>query len=289
MLLLVLSGTVLFVGTSYSFPETPPSPLDELATKSEPTEKPEPIKPLEKSKPTPEQEPETGPASELEAELFPTIESDEETLIEEQATEKVVFLTFDDGPSKWTEQFLDVLKAHHVQATFFMQGGNLKKKHLQESVQRVTREGHYIGGHSMTHDYKTLYTHHQFVPEMIESLSLIHEITGTNPSLVRAPYGSAPGLNGPQIRQQLADSNIKIWDWTIDSHDWELPGNPSQIIQNIKQETTSDREVVLMHEKAQTLEALPGILEFFKNQGYEFAVYHDTSHFVLNFQNDSAL
>lgn len=303
--LLVLSGTVLFVGTSYSFREVPSTP-DQPVTKPAPTEtppsndQPEPITPPEESSP--------------ESEIFPTIESDEtetpteeeteissegptetpaeentEPPVEEEKPEKVVYLTFDDGPSKWTEQFLDVLDAHDAKATFFMQGSNLKKEHLQESVKRATQEGHYIGGHSMTHNYQALYTNQQFVPEMIETLDLIHKITGTTPSLVRPPYGSAPGLNGGQIRKQLAEAHIKIWDWTIDSHDWELPGNPSQIVQNIKQDTTSDKEIVLMHEKPQTLEALPEVLNFFKDQGYVFGVYNDASHFVMNFQNDAAL
>ncbi|PID21326.1 polysaccharide deacetylase [Sporosarcina sp. P3] len=208
---------------------------------------------------------------------------------EENEPEKVVYVTFDDGPSKWTEQFLDILDAHDAKATFFMQGNNLKKEHLQASVKRAAQEGHYIGGHSMTHNYQALYADQQFVPEMLESLDLIHEITGTTPRLVRPPYGSAPGLNGEYIRKQLADAHIKIWDWTIDSRDWDLPGNPAQIVQNIKQNTTSDKEIVLMHEKPQTLEALPEILNFFKDQGYVFGVYHDASHFVMNFQNDAAL
>ncbi|PIC86987.1 peptidoglycan-N-acetylglucosamine deacetylase [Sporosarcina sp. P20a] len=216
-------------------------------------------------------------------------EENTEQLPAEKEPEKVVYLTFDDGPSKWTEQFLDVLDAHDAKATFFMQGSNLKKEHLQESVKRATQEGHYIGGHSMTHNYQALYTNHQFVPEMIETLDLIHKITGTTPRLVRPPYGSAPGLNGGQIRKQLAEAHIKIWDWTIDSHDWELPGNPSQIVQNIKRDTISDKEIVLMHEKSQTLEALPEVLNFFKDQGYVFGVYNDASHFVMNFQNDAAL
>ncbi|MCM3757297.1 polysaccharide deacetylase [Sporosarcina aquimarina] len=212
-----------------------------------------------------------------------------EPVEEEKKPEKVVYLTFDDGPSKLTEQFLDILQEHGVKATFFMQGNNLKKELLQKSVKRAVQEGHYIGAHSMTHNYKTLYTNQQFVPEMVKTLELVHDITGTNPHLVRPPYGSAPGLKDERIRTQLADAHIKVWDWTIDSNDWELAGKPSRILQNIKQGTTSDREIVLMHEKPQTLEALPGIIKFYKEQGYEFAVYDEAHHFVLNFQNDLEL
>lgn len=207
----------------------------------------------------------------------------------EEPLDKVVYLTFDDGPSILTDQFLDVLQEQDVKATFFMQGSNLKKKHLQESVKRATTEGHYIGAHSMTHESKRLYKDNQFVPEMNEALALIHEITGTNPNLVRPPYGSAPGLRNEWIRNQIVDANIKVWDWTIDSNDWSLKDNPTQIIENIKSGTKANREVVLMHEKPQTLEALPGIIAFYREQGYKFAVYEEANHFPLNFQKDGRL
>lgn len=213
----------------------------------------------------------------------------EEPIVEEKSEGKVVYLTFDDGPSELTSQFLDVLSETDVLATFFMQGSNLRKEHLQESVKRAVKEGHYVGGHSMTHNFKTLYNDRQFVPEMKETLDLIREITGTTPRLVRPPYGSAPGLKNEKIRHQLAEAGIKVWDWTIDSNDWKLRGNPSQIIENIKRGTTTDREIVLMHEKPQSLAALPEIIQFYREQGFEFAVYDDAHHFVLNFQNDVGL
>ncbi|WP_052245994.1 polysaccharide deacetylase family protein [Sporosarcina sp. ZBG7A] len=274
ILLLVLFGTGFFVGKSYSARELPSTP-DESSSSQETIDQ------SEESSPQPEESDKEEPVKE-----GPIVEK---PVVEEKTPEKVVYLTFDDGPSKLTEQFLDILQEHGVKATFFMQGSNLKKEHLQKSVKRAVNEGHYIGAHSMTHNYKTLYTNQQFVPEMVETLDLVHEITGTNPHLVRPPYGSAPGLKNEQMRSQLADAHIKVWDWTIDSKDWELAGNPSQILRNIKQGATTDREIVLMHEKPQTLEALPGILKFFKDQGYEFAVYDEAHHFVLNFQNDLEL
>lgn len=202
---------------------------------------------------------------------------------------KVVYLTFDDGPSTLTGQFLDVLKEQEVKATFFMIGKNLQNAGFQENVKRAIKEGHYIGGHSMTHDSKKLYTDGQFVPEMKEALALIRNITGTNPTLVRPPYGSAPGLNDQRIRDQIVKAGIKVWDWTIDSHDWELKDNPNQIVENIKKGTTDDVEVILVHEKPQTLQALPEIIKFYKEKGYEFGVYQDADHFHLNFQKDARL
>ncbi|WP_226603530.1 polysaccharide deacetylase family protein [Bacillus cereus] len=202
---------------------------------------------------------------------------------------KVVYLTFDDGPSELTGEFLDVLKEQNVVSTFFMQGSNLQNTSFQENVKRAVKEGHYIGAHSMTHNSDKLYKKGQFVPEMKETLALIHNITGTTPKLVRPPYGSAPGLKGQEIRNQIVEAGIKVWDWTIDSNDWKLKGNPQQIIENVKRTTTEDVEVVLMHEKPQTLQALPEIIKFYKEKGYEFGVYNEANHFQLNFQKDQRL
>lgn len=202
---------------------------------------------------------------------------------------KVVYLTFDDGPTTLTSQFLEVLKEQNIKATFFMIGSNLQNTNYQESVKRAVTEGHYIGAHSMSHDSGKLYKKQQFVPEMKETLALIYDITGTNPKLVRPPYGSTPGLESKKIRNQLAESEIRVWDWTIDSRDWELKDNPNEIIENVKRQTTEDVEVVLMHEKLQTLQTLPEIIKFYKEQGYEFEVYNDANHFYLNFQKDDRL
>ncbi|MHB0802471.1 polysaccharide deacetylase [Bacillus thuringiensis] len=202
---------------------------------------------------------------------------------------KVVYLTFDDGPSELTGKFLDVLKEQHVASTFFMQGSNLQNTGFQENVKRAVKEGHYIGAHSMTHNSDKLYKKGQFVTEMKETLALIHNITGTTPKLVRPPYGSAPGLKATDIRNKIVEAGIKVWDWTIDSNDWKLKGNPTQIIENVKKQTTEEVEVVLMHEKAQTLQALPEIIKFYKEKGYEFGVYNEADHFQLNFQKDQRL
>ncbi|RAN77455.1 polysaccharide deacetylase family protein [Bacillus sp. SRB_331] len=202
---------------------------------------------------------------------------------------KVVYLTFDDGPSELTGKFLDVLKEQNVASTFFMQGSNLQNTGFQGNVKRAVKEGHYIGAHSMTHNSDKLYKKGQFVPEMKETLDLIHNITGTTPKLVRPPYGSAPGLKGEEIRNQIVEAAIKVWDWTVDSNDWKLKDNPTQIIENVKKQTTEEVEVVLMHEKAQTLQALPEIIKFYKENGYEFGVYNDADHFRLNFQKDQRL
>lgn len=202
---------------------------------------------------------------------------------------KIVYLTFDDGPSQYTADILNILQEHQIQATFFMQGVNLQESKWQDDVKRTAEEGHYIGAHSMTHDYQTLYTQQQFVPEMEETLRMIDDLTGTDPRLVRAPYGSAPGLNGAETRDKIVDGDMQLWDWTIDSLDWDLANNPQQIVTNIQNELSEEREVILMHEKQQTVQVLPQIIDMLQNEGYEFVVYHPSQHFPVNFQYDDRL
>ncbi|MBM7362383.1 peptidoglycan/xylan/chitin deacetylase (PgdA/CDA1 family) [Priestia taiwanensis] len=202
---------------------------------------------------------------------------------------KVVYLTFDDGPSSLTGRFLDILKEHGAKATFFMQGSNLKNPGYHENVKRVVEEGHYLGAHSMTHDSRKLYTNKQFVPEMVEAIDLIRNITNTNPKLVRAPYGTAPGLKNKEIRNQTAEAGLKVWDWTLDTEDWRLRGKPDKVIQKVKEAPIRNVEVVLMHEQSQTLEALPAIINYYKEKGYQFVAYNENKHFSLNFQNDERL
>lgn len=207
----------------------------------------------------------------------------------EKKSGKTVYLTFDDGPSKWTGDFLDVLKEHGVQATFFMQGNNLKKESLQADVKRAVREGNYVGAHSMTHDFDKLYKKRHFVSEMEQTLALIHEITGTSPRLVRPPYGSYPGLNDQVILNEIIEAELKIWDWTIDSQDWKYPDEPEKIMEVFETAPMGDVEVILMHEKEQTLKLLPQIIAFLKDQGYEFGVYSDQAHITNNFYSDERL
>lgn len=170
-----------------------------------------------------------------------------------------------------------------------MQGNQLKNKSFQDHVKRAVIEGHYVGAHSMTHDYKRLYKDGQFVHEMEETIALINEITGTKPKLVRSPYGSVPGLENEQLRNQIVEANIKLWDWTIDSLDWKLKNNSFQIVENIKNATKRDVEIVLMHEVQQTLQVLPEIITFFKERGYMFGVYSDNAHFAMNLLKDPRL
>jgi peptidoglycan/xylan/chitin deacetylase (PgdA/CDA1 family) len=199
---------------------------------------------------------------------------------------KIAYLTFDDGPSAYQKSILDILAKNKIKATFFMIGAHVPQ--YKDSVKRLVKEGNYPGLHSMTHNYKILYKDGQIVNEMKQAQSIVHDVTGVTPILTRCPYGSMPGL-GQGLRDQMVASGLKEWDWTIDSLDWKLPGNPNAVTQNVLSQANKDLEVILLHEKEQSVQALPAIIDGLRKKGYEFEVYTEDSHFPMNFWHDNRL
>lgn len=182
---------------------------------------------------------------------------------------KVAYLTFDDGPGKYTAELLNMLKQHDAKATFFLIGANVKE--YPDLVKRENVEGHYVGMHSMTHDFKKLYTYGNYVNEMKEDQSLIANILGQAPKLTRPPYGSMPGLN-EALRNKVVEGGFKVWDWTIDSLDWKYNKMPvdaasAKIAQNVLAGATNPKEVILMHDiHPQSVAAIPAILKGLKEK-----------------------
>lgn len=205
---------------------------------------------------------------------------------------KVAYLTFDDGPGKYTAELLEMLKKEEAKATFFLIGANVKA--FPDLVKREFAEGHYVGMHSMTHNYKKLYTEGHYVDEMKEDQSLIAGVIGKSPVLTRPSYGSMPGLN-EALRNKVVESGLKVWDWTIDSLDWKYNKVPvdaaaAQIVQNVLAGATNPTEVVLMHDiHPQSVKAVPAIIKGLKEKGYELESYHEDEHFPLNFWHDKRI
>lgn len=104
-----------------------------------------------------------------------------------RTTQRVVALTFDDGPNEpYTSELLDLLKREQVAATFFVVGVNLAKH--PETVKRATREGHVIGNHSLSHQFRKYFTGLSFNSEISANQQLIATTTGRTPALFRPPW-----------------------------------------------------------------------------------------------------
>ena len=98
----------------------------------------------------------------------------------------------------------------------------------------------------MTHNNKELYAQGGYVDEMKEDQSLIASILGHAPKLTRPPYGSKPGLH-EELRNKVVENGLKVWDWTIDSLDWEYSGMPintatAKIVQNVLAGATDQKK-----------------------------------------------
>ena len=229
---------------------------------------------------------------------FETFETEKVASVEEKEIKKwhnkspkYVYLTFDDGPSKNTAEILDILNDYDAPSTFFLLGNNIKSNSKSEELlNSILDQGHYIGLHSMTHQNKKLYTHanaaQNFVDEMLQVQDLVFDYTdGFETSLIRAPYGATPGKFSEQHIKKTVDAGLKLWDWNVDSVDWN--SDAKEVIHNVKKYTkqNADKEhlIVLFHEKDSTVEALPTVIEYYQSLGYEIVPYNPNQHVVMNY------
>lgn len=184
---------------------------------------------------------------------------------------KVIYLTFDDGPSSDASKLLDVLNEYDAKATFFMLGPNMERN--PEIVKRMVKEDFGVGLHGVTHDAHQIYRSKAApVNEMTKAQRILDEISGIQSDLVRLPYGSIPYLT-EEMRFLLGQKNFEIWDWNVDSQDWEVKDGSfvDQTIDSIMAlEKAGRTPVVLMHDKPKTIKQLPKLLKLLKQEGFEF-------------------
>lgn len=204
------------------------------------------------------------------------------------STQKIAYLTFDDGPNKYTTQILNILKEKNGKATFFVIGG--KVPHYKKTMQRLIKDGHYIGLHSMSHDVKRLYTGDPsaLITEMEQTQNIVQQVTKLNTHLVRVPYGSMPYLK-KNYRDALVSAQYKMWDWTIDTYDWKSYDNPSAILERVRNQSDEQVEVILMHDSSVTVQILPQVIDYLQSQGYKLLPYNPSSHLKVNFWKDTRL
>lgn len=189
---------------------------------------------------------------------------------------KEVFLTFDDGPTKEiTPEILDILKQHQVKATFFVIGKMAEKS--KDLLVRERSEGHSIGNHSYSHDYKYLYSQpDNFVEDINKADSELREILdGYDAKLIRFPGGSF-GKDKEIYRQAITAAGYHFVDWNAVDGDAEGKGNFSadKLYERFRATSAGKNKlIVLMHDapnKRATVQALPRIIELLKSQGYNF-------------------
>lgn len=178
-----------------------------------------------------------------------------------------VYLTFDDGPSTYTGEILDILKEYDVKATFFVVGKG--KKPYEALYRRIVEEGHTLGMHSYSHVYADIYESKEaFVKDVNALQDYLHEVTGIYPEIYRFPGGSsnrAGKVPITELEAYLDEIGVQWYDWNISSGDATARLDKAQIVSNCVSDLEGYRTaVILMHDAANkhsTVEALPEIIE----------------------------
>ena len=190
--------------------------------------------------------------------------------------EKVIYLTFDDGPScKVTNHVLDILKENDVNATFFLIGNQIKVN--EDIVKRIYSEGNGIGLHTYTHKINKIYSSDDaFIQEMIQCRNEVNRVIGVSPNIIRFPCGSDKRLNKNNLKK-LHDKGFKIYDWDLDNTDGMNPKLcPDTLYRKaIKGCENRNSIILLLHctdMQKNTCKALPEIIKYYKSKGYEFRV-----------------
>ena len=179
---------------------------------------------------------------------------------------KLIALTFDDGPSKYTQQYLDILTEHGIHATFFCLGSAAANN--PDLVKAIKDQGSQVASHTMNHQQLTAVDQTTLQSEITEAFSAISGAGGGDTSVIRPPYGSFDTSTWLASGGTLSASVI----WNLDSLDWELPG--ADVIVNNCTSGAFSGSIILMHDgggnRDQDLEALPRIIEQLQGEGYEF-------------------
>lgn len=199
----------------------------------------------------------------------------------------ICYLTFDDGPSTNTKKILDILAEYDVKATFFMIGSEIREEN-RAIIERIVEEGHAIGLHSNVHDFCKLYSGVEVCVQDFETQhKLLKEVYGIDTQIFRFPGGSACSyMNGQRQSyiQAMREKGFIGFDWHVSGEDsygsptvWSIQKN---IFDNIN---GYESPIILLHDintADATVDALPGILEKLKKDGYLFATLDGVAEYI---------
>jgi polysaccharide deacetylase family sporulation protein PdaB len=196
-------------------------------------------------------------------------ESTGDVIREVPGDEKILALTFDDGPDpKETPAILDILKKYDAKATFFVIGNKVRRN--PQIVRREWEEGHEIANHTYHHQFLGRVPDWQIQQEIGETQTAIMETTGKKARLFRPPGGvfNSRVLDACK-KEQL---QLVLWSWHQDTQDWAKPG-AGRIVRKVLRNTRNG-DIVLMHDyvsgRSQTVDALEIILPELIRRGYHF-------------------
>ena len=178
---------------------------------------------------------------------------------------RYVALTFDEGPSGYTQQILDILDEKGVSATFFLQGDAVEEH--PELAAAIADAGHELGSNAYSNTNLTGLTGEELRSQITRGFDAIEQATGQRPGLLRAPFGSFTTQNWADSMDLMS----AVVYWSVDSGDWELPGSDA-IVENVMGSVRSGNIVLLTDGDAtgeQLVAALPDLIDRLEEEGYQ--------------------
>ncbi|RXI98162.1 polysaccharide deacetylase family protein [Anaerobacillus alkaliphilus] len=211
---------------------------------------------------------ETGANDVIEASARYILESDHTVKpLKESESDRVVLLTIDDAPNRYSVEMAKLLHEKNINAIFFVNGHFIQSEEGKAKLKNIHDLGFEIGNHTMTHPNLRKLSDEQQRQEIIELNDLIEDITGTRPRFFRAPFG----VNTDTSKQVVKEESMQWMNWTY-GYDFEKDYMEKDALAEIMVNTNLLRPGanLLMHDHLWTLEALPLIIRGLQEKGYDF-------------------
>lgn len=198
---------------------------------------------------------------------IPEEDTDHENIREIDPNRPMIALTYDDGPSKYTLEILNLLKENNSAATFFVLGSQVEK--YEEAVIQIIEDGYQIGNHSYDHKRLTALNDEELYDEINKTDKLIYESALYRTSVMRPPYGST----SEALTEKLQKPIIK---WSIDTRDWE--SRNAEAITEIILKNVKDGDIILMHDLYESsLEASKAVIPELIKRGFQLVTISELS------------
>ena len=191
--------------------------------------------------------------------------------------DKIVYLTFDDGPSAYTAHLLDVLKKYNVKATFFVTGFG-----SDDMILREYQEGHTVALHTNTHNYKQVYASvDSYFADLYAIQNRVERITGYKSNLIRFPGGSSNAVSKTYmsyLTKEVQNRGFHYFDWNVSSGDAGNTTDTNQVYLNVVNYLKSGYSIVLQHDsKKYSVDAVERIIQYGLANGFTFKALDENS------------
>lgn len=185
----------------------------------------------------------------------------------DESENRNVLITIDDAPDSYSLEMAEILKEEGVPAIFFVNGHFLQDEQGREDLKAIYDLGFEIGNHTMNHVSLNTISEQETFKEINDLNNLIEDITGEKPAFFRAPFG----INTEHSKAILKEEEMIWMNWTY-GYDWEEEYMEADSLADIMVDTEllTNGANLLMHDREWTKEALPNIIEGFRERGYGF-------------------